>query len=154
MSYEGGLQGPAGPTGPTGPTYYTVSAYEQTGATGALINNGPTGSQLLSTSITTGVTGNILGQVSIQIQNSGTTEHSVGVYLTVNGSISGVTTHTIPKRQSGLDGSANLTVFHRTANKDPPGTYNVSVYGYSNAASGVFYDHIDLVGLGNLDGPA
>ena len=132
---------------------YTVSAYNQTGATGPLINNGPTGTQLMSTSITTGVTGHILGQVSIQIQNSAASEHTVGVYLTVNGSTSGTTTHTIPKQQGGNDGSANLTIFHRTTTKDPPGTYTISVYGYSNSATNVFYDHIDLVGLGNLDGP-
>ena len=138
---------------PTPQQIYTISAYGQTGATGSLLNNAPTGTQLMTTSITTGITGHILGQVAIQIQNSDSLEHSVGVYLTVNGSISGITTHTIPKRQGGFDGSANLTLFHRTETKDPPGTYTISVFGYSDTDTDVFYDHIDLVGLGNLDGP-
>jgi collagen type II alpha len=148
-----GPTGPEGPTGPTGPTYYTVSAYDQTGATGAMVNNGPTGSLLMSTSITTQVTGHVLGQLSIQIQNDNAQEHSVGVYLDVAGSISGVSSHSISKKNGSLPGSANLTVFHRTSAKQAAGTYDIDVYGYSDTATGVFYDHIDLVGLGNLDGP-
>ena len=47
----------------------------------------------------------------------------------------------------------NLTLFYRTATTEPTGIYGISVYGYSDTNTDVFYDHIDLVGLGNLDGP-
>jgi len=139
-------QAPAAPV-------YTASAYGQTGATGSLLNNGTLGTELMSTTISTGVTGNILGQVAIQIQNADSDEHAASVYLVVAGSTGGVTTHTIPKHQAGLNGSSNLTLFYRTATTEPTGIYTISVYGYSDTDSDVFYNHIDLVGLGNLDGP-
>jgi hypothetical protein len=105
---------------------------------------------LLSSTITTSVTGYILGQTSIQVANSGNDDHWVTFYQTVNGSMGNQTTEEVRKKTGSVNGYGNLFLITRSG-IDAPGTYNITLYGKVDSnVNYVVVDHIDQSGLGNL----
>lgn len=151
---ETGPMGPTGETGPTGPTGPNAlpSGFFGSGAIAvALDNNGPTGTLIGTTSITTLSEGYLMAFVTANFTNTSTSEEIVDAYLTIDGTTSNVTKQTVIKSQGGYDGFAPITLIQRTATSVVPATYICNVYAYSETTStGLTCDHIDIALLGNL----
>lgn len=170
-----GVQGQTGATGSIGPT--GVGATGSTGAIGSTGVTGPTGPSgsetvpsgftsmngstlilatgytgLYSASVTTSATGYIMGQAVAQVANQDTTNHWVSFYITVNGSTGNVTSANIEKRTAGVNGSANISLIHRSGLVGP-GTYSATLFGRVqdlSLSANTVIDHIDVFILGNL----
>lgn len=147
-----GSVGATGATGPTGPLQArTMSSYTGFNSGSTVLGTGY--ALILATSITTAVTGYILGTSAIQVKNADSVDHNVDFYMEVDGSVSNVTSEDVRKRTAGVDGFANLTILHRSG-LNGPGTYALKVYGRTLepqvSAGSLVVDHIDVVGLGNL----
>jgi hypothetical protein len=115
--------------------------------------NGPTGTLLGSTTITTTQSGYIMSIAVATFTDSTTNDNVVNMYLTEAGTTSSVTQHSILRRQpGGAVGYASITVIQRTS-VPAAGPYTVSVYAYlSSAPTGgsVLCTHLDIGALGNL----
>lgn len=141
-----------GPTGPTGPIQArTVSAY--TGINGGSFALTTGYAQVFTTTITTQVTGYILGTTTIQVKNTDSVDHNVEFYMEVNGSVSNITTEDIRKQTAGVAGYANLTIMHRSGIIGPA-TYALKLYGKTLEAlvspNSLVVDYANITGLGNL----
>ncbi|NDB81541.1 MAG: collagen-like protein, partial [Alphaproteobacteria bacterium] len=146
-----GADGPTGPTGPTGPSLI-ASGFTGSGALAiALSNNGPTGTLIGTTTITTHSPGYIMAFATGNFQNTSNAEDIVDMYLTIDLTTSNPTKQTLIRNQSGNNGVAPITVIQRTNASASAGTYTCNVYAYTETAStGVTCDHIDIALIGNL----
>ena len=147
-----GLTGPTGVIGPTGPELIASGFLGSAGTLAiTLSNNGPTGTLIGTTNITTNANSYLLALATSNFINTSNAEDIVDMYLTINGTTSNITKQTVIKHQAGFDGYAPITIIQRTTTSSTAGTHICNVYAFTEASNtGVTCDHIDIALLGNL----
>ncbi len=89
--------------------------------------------------------------LSAEIENIDTgNEHTVSMYLTINGDTSNTTNNSIVRAKNGSTPSQGaLSIVHRSVVLQPA-TYTITVYAKADANSAMNVTHLDFGAIGHL----
>ena len=155
LCVKDGPRGPPGPRGIQGPIGGIPSGFSgNTNPIGIIIltNNGPTGTSIGSTTITSGITGYIWGTTSASFSNVDTNRYGLKLYLVINEKIGNLTSGVIPPINNGNTGYLNMTSQQRTSLMIGPTGTTIKAFAYTDISSNgnVSCINCDIFGLGNL----
>jgi hypothetical protein len=104
-----------------------------------------------TTTLTITTASRVMVFVSAEINNTDTgDEHTVSMFLTINGDTSNTTDNSIVRaKNASTPSQASLSITYRSSVLQP-GTYTITVFGKANENSVMNVTHLDIGSIGHL----